>query len=289
MLTHSSVRMQARIVDFTRRRFIRQIAGLRPLNSMFSKNLHVILGCQRSGTTLMFLILSSHPRLSGLDEDYIHQRIPQWPLVLWNKLHGQNTVVKLPTESWQYRLLQSDFSHAKVIWMIRHPFAVISSMRNLKFGQEGKVNWIQNCAARELDVMSPCFPELSAAAIASMDEIELAAHVWKYKFNLRNRFRELGIDLLEVYYEDLVTQSEEEVKRIVEFLGLEFEPVLLKHHKVHPDILLAGKTSVRNPIDASRATPLVSLNKQEQQRILEICQKEMLEAGYVQQAEVENS
>jgi hypothetical protein len=54
--------------------------------------------------------------------------------------------------------------------------------------------------------------------------------------------------MLEVEYERLVQDPEPEVRRILEFCGLEFEPACLKSHKSKRAINTASYQQVRKPI-----------------------------------------
>jgi hypothetical protein len=54
--------------------------------------------------------------------------------------------------------------------------------------------------------------------------------------------------VLRVFYEDIVEDLEGNVRRILEFCGLEFEPACLEFHKRQRNIHTASSEQVRQPI-----------------------------------------
>ena len=66
------------------------------LYSSLSKHLIIILGCQRSGTTLTYLILNSHPQIKGIDETESNYCFPNPSILYYNWIRGYTTCLKLP-------------------------------------------------------------------------------------------------------------------------------------------------------------------------------------------------
>ena len=54
--------------------------------------------------------------------------------------------------------------------------------------------------------------------------------------------------VLRVWYEDVVRDLEANVRRILEFCGLEFEPACVEFYKVHRAVATASSEQVRRPI-----------------------------------------
>jgi len=55
----------------------------------YSNHLVLVLGTQRSGTTLLYLMLTAHPDLTGLDEDDAGFQLPEWLVMAGNGLFGK--------------------------------------------------------------------------------------------------------------------------------------------------------------------------------------------------------
>ncbi|MGH8127649.1 MAG: tetratricopeptide repeat-containing sulfotransferase family protein [Gammaproteobacteria bacterium] len=54
---------------------------------------------------------------------------------------------------------------------------------------------------------------------------------------------------IDVYYETLVMQPERELRRILDYIGLDFEPACLEFHKLERPVNTASTSQVRQPLD----------------------------------------
>lgn len=61
-------------------------------------------------------------------------------------------------------------------------------------------------------------------------------------------WRELGVEMHEVNYEDVVSDTEAQVREILAFCGLDFEPACLETHKNKRAVATASYQQVRQPI-----------------------------------------
>ncbi|MFL7868010.1 MAG: sulfotransferase, partial [Anaerolineales bacterium] len=108
---------------------VRNIGEYPPLRRLFSSRFALVVGSQRSGTTLMFLMLTAHPRITGLDEHHAEFALPRWPVIAVNAALGKRTLYKLPMATGSVAEICRNFPKSQLIWMLRHPFAVVASMR----------------------------------------------------------------------------------------------------------------------------------------------------------------
>jgi hypothetical protein len=60
--------------------------------------------------------------------------------------------------------------------------------------------------------------------------------------------RVLPLDILAIDHEDLVSDPEGEGRRLIEFLGLEWEPACLDFHRTERPVLTASAWQVRQPL-----------------------------------------
>ena len=102
----------------------------------------LITGCQRSGTTLLNLILDSHPQIKGVDEgDFFVDLLHEY---LNHPDYHPYVAFKLPKISHLVPALQF-VPGIKVLWCIRDPRDVVMSMLKLKRrvndGLRGKILW----------------------------------------------------------------------------------------------------------------------------------------------------
>lgn len=244
-----------------------------------SDNLIVIQGAQRSGTTLLYLMLTAHPQLVGLDENEAGYELPPWQVLAINRMFGKKTVYKLPPVIWQLNKFQQFYRNCHILWVTRHPLAVVSSMRSLWFAKEKK-NWLQRFGIQELNRAAVFFPELKELDKHALTELEMGAHLWVAKQRMSDVYKSAGFSVTIVRYEDLLSDTESVARDVLRRLSLEWSNKVLEHHYHHGNQMHPGGTKADKPIDPSRAEPKLSFSEQEKMEIKKICQETMYKYGY---------
>lgn len=226
-----------------------------------------IIGSQRGGTTLMRLVLECHPRIRCFDEtrsyaalasgnyevpcdgSLVGFKIPRWTEQL------KSEIAKDPDQTEQaYQFYRQD----PALFVLRDVRDNVVSMQQLKMGRD---NWI-NLAAKPIlagKLAQPEFLERFGKYAEKAKKIGSAAALgalyWRYKTQAFFDYAELGWPVLPVHYERLVTSPEPVLRRTIDFLGLEWDPALLKHQsQKHTEIfengLAMGNTNPERAIDA---------------------------------------
>ena len=85
---------------------------------------------------------------------------------------------KIANQTFNLEYIAKYFPQAKIIWLIRNPYSVVSSMRKFKTGGG---NWLNQYAKQELLRESLLIPEIRSLDLEILDEVSLGAMVWKYK------------------------------------------------------------------------------------------------------------
>ena len=193
-----------------------------------------ILGYPRSGTTLTEQILSGHPAIRAGDELPFLQLIahisPRWigsrfdyPICLAELAVGDQCFLpnqlrdcylgwaeqtgllrdgchfftdKMPLNEIHLGLLSIVFPHSPLILVRRHPLDVVCS----NFGKYITYGFNQAFAVEDI-----------ARHYLLMDEL------------VRHYREQLALNLIEVRYEDLILNPDGEVRRMLDFIGLEFD------------------------------------------------------------------
>lgn len=244
-----------------------------------SNNLVLILGCQRSGNTLSMLMLDSHPKISGIDEEELNFLFPYPNILARNKNNGYLTLAKLPNKVRDLKYIAKNFPDTKIVWPIRHPFSVVSSMRAWK-NPDG-TNWLQKFAKPEMKKLYSLFPENTFPKIESLDEISLGAYIWYIKCLAISKYKANNIEVIDYRFEDLLEKPREVLSDILKFLELEWNDNVLNHEKFQaPDSRYIGNTRGDKPLDKSRKEPKLKLTKQEVEKITSICHKQMKQHDY---------
>jgi len=263
-------------------RLIKKLLEKIRLHRLFSKYLTLILGCQRSGTTLLLLMLAVHPKIRGVDEVDSRSSFPFWSTLFYNHLKGYHTCYKLPQRTAELDLIIKRYPDSKILWIVRHPYAVISSMRLLKFDwQGGQKNWLELHGPNEFRKSSLLFPEIATMDLDRIDEVCLGAYIWKYKAMAIDVYKKKELDVLVVKYEDLLENPDGSMRKILNHLGISWSDRVLRHEQYHLAREYAGWTRGDRALDASRKKPALALTEAEKKVVDPIVDEQMSKYGYV--------
>lgn len=212
-----------------------------------------VLGMPRSGTTLTEQILAAHSGVNpGNELTYLASMGAEFN-DFWSKrledgraeqsrlktdlrrlgetynertkrlqLPGKRFTDKMPGNFLHIGLIYLLFPNAKVVHCHRHP----------------------------ADTCLSCYERLfSKGLVFSYDMQDLGLY-YKFYLDVMRHWREvLPRDfILDVRYEDVVTDSEKQIRRLLDFCGLEFEEACLEFHKVKRTVTTASSLQVRKPM-----------------------------------------
>jgi tetratricopeptide (TPR) repeat protein len=206
-----------------------------------------VVGMPRSGTTLAEQILASHPAVLGSGEQ------PFWGLALENYLspdRGGETIEWLRATAADYlRLLENLSADARrVVDKMPTNFLGIglihAALPNARFIHMRR-NPIDTC-------LSIYFQDFDAAYSYANDLSDLA-HAYGEYFRLMSHWRQMlpAETMLDVSYEGLVEDQEHWSRRMLEFVGLQWDPRCLNFHEVRRTVSTLSSWQVRQSINAS--------------------------------------
>jgi hypothetical protein len=226
----------------------------------------------------MFLMLTAHSKVTGLDEKYANFTVPPWPVLAVNLLKRKRTVYKLPMMSGEVDRISELFPKASIVWMIRHPFAVVASMRNLKF-EDGQ-SWLEKYGIEELEKSLRLAPDNEIGDLQCFSEIEIATLIWKKKLLAMDLFTDRGMNVFPVLYEDLVDDPGRVMMDILQKLNINWEESVLEHHRYHGEEQHAGKSAGNVPVDKSRKARGDELTEPEKAEVTRLASDLMERVGY---------
>lgn len=208
-----------------------------------------ILGMPRSGTTLMEQVLASHPDVHGAGEiklfahctarvlpevqrtffpegmtaeqlekighDYVEAIRPLAP-------DAKRIINKLPGNFVYSGLIHLALPNARIIHMRRQPLDTCFSCFTKLFNEDNAFSY-----------------DLSELGRYCNGYLELMSH-WRSILPRRA--------FLEVSYEELVTDFEDTVRKVIKFCGLEWDPACLNFYKSERAIPTASALEVRRPV-----------------------------------------
>jgi tetratricopeptide (TPR) repeat protein len=214
-----------------------------------------VIGMPRSGTTLVERILSSHPDVHsagelqnfGITLKRASRSATRYLLDLdtlsrlhdadWSALgaaylastrpgtgHTPRFVDKLPHNFMYAGFIAKALPHARIICLRRNPLdTCLSNFRQL-FGQN-----------------TPYYDY-------SLDLLDTGRYYLLFDRLIAHWRRVLPGRLLEVQYEDLVADQETQIRRMLEFLGLAWDPACLYHERNTAPVSTASAVQVREPM-----------------------------------------
>lgn len=215
-----------------------------------------VMGAERSGTTLLRLILDVHPNIAiGPESGFLRAVQGTMTIPSWN--YGENWFERFGVErsemaGWLADLYDGVFSryareHGKERWGDKTPLhRWLAGLADELYPHSQFVGIVRHPGAM-------C---LSRARWGY--DLDANAQMWNLAAHLLTADRDrLGPDrYLLLRYEDLLRDPEPVLRRLVDFLGEPWSDRLLRHHEVHaerdgPEVTDGG-TRTSKPLDPSR-------------------------------------
>lgn len=226
-----------------------------PLDAQRGQEVILLFGMPRAGTTLLEQILSAHPQIEGAGEVpdlgvVLHEEsmrrgadIPQWaPLATASDWARLGDAYLERTARWrQRRPMFTDKELGK--WQI------VGAARAMLPGAR-----FIDCRRDPLESCWSCFKhEFKTDQLYSYDFRELAAY-WHDYDRLMQFWQTRYPGLVYNYvYEDLLERPETEIRRLLDYCGLPFDPACLRFHEVERNVRTASAGQVRQPLNPNTA------------------------------------
>jgi len=196
-----------------------------------------ILGMPRSGTTLTEQIISSHPEVYGGGEIGVAEN--RFELV------SEDNCSKLG-EDYIKRIKKFDLTGkaARITDKMPGNFMrigqIVAILPNAK---------IIHCRRNAIDTCLSCYKQsFSRGQYWSYNLEELAAYYKLYE-DIMAHWRKICPDkFLEIDYEETVTNFEEQARKLISFVELDWNDACLEPHKQKRSVLTASKTQVIKPV-----------------------------------------
>jgi hypothetical protein len=216
-----------------------------------------IVGCPRSGTTLLQLMLHAHPAIAIPPEN-------RFLLELYDRrehfgdlrdLHNRRKVARFIVKRRRSKVDDYGLNRARTKRRIVQQAVTVGSAAGVVFhsyaARFGARRWGDKRPAyiQRLDVVLRMFPDAQVVhiirdgrdCVSSLKRMPwwaggsmVAIWTWRAAINNGRRARAgLSPDsYIEVRYEDLVTAPEHELRRLCDFLGEDFDKAMLEPHRV---------------------------------------------------------
>lgn len=245
----------------------------------------IVLSTQRSGSTWVVDMLSSHPRVVAYSELLMHggrgrpkwggdERLVYWPTfleqngsprsritrayLLWRYL-GRVYAPQPGIDAAGFKLMYSQLDVSRPLL----PFLVLKRVRVIHLIRRNVLDIVLSKEAGRarqgvLHARSGQSIETVRIHLRTDDLLErMAEHELEVE-SARARFRRIGLPYEEVVYEGLVSEQEVGFSSLFRFLGVEAQPVSSSLQKVNPtahEELIENYGEVREALEGTRFAP----------------------------------
>ncbi len=206
-----------------------------------------IVGMPRSGTSLVEQIAASHSRVFGAGELHAlgeiwealsaHNRgrpVEKWDAAFARRLADRHVGSLQALGKGAVRIIDKMPDNIFFLWLIAalYPSArIILCRRDLR------------------DVCLSCyFHHFTDGHLYAYDLADCGARALEIDRLASHWSRVLPLEILAIDYEKLVSDPEGESRRLIAFLGLEWEPACLDFHRTERPVLTASAWQVRQPL-----------------------------------------
>ena len=246
---HDDEERMDRIAKFFTADFFRRFAGVSssPLAPIF------ILGMPRSGSTLLEQMLAAHSQVRAGGELPHMATIAQGIGATWGE-RGEASPGSDEQVKADFRQAVADYTQATVALQGKEPHFTDKLPGNFMF--IGLIHLmfpaarIIHCRRDPVDsCLSSYQRQFSSQVPYSYDLAELGHYYRLYQKLMNHWQRELPPGcILDVDYEAVVASPEIELRKILDFCGLDFEDACLDFHSVKRSVSTASAVQVRNPL-----------------------------------------
>jgi tetratricopeptide (TPR) repeat protein len=204
-----------------------------------------IVGMPRSGTTLAEQILAAHPHVFAAGE-----------LTYWNTASAayQSSALKAPASGTLLRKLADDY--LRLLNVLSDDALRVVDKMPTNFAFLGLIHGVLPNARiihmrrNPIDTCLSIYFQHFEAAVSYANDLEDLAHYYTEYLRIMKHWRlVLPQDaILDVSYEGLVNDQEAWSRKMLEFIGLPWDPRCLDFHETHRTVITASKWQVRQKI-----------------------------------------
>jgi hypothetical protein len=280
----------------------------REIMSMTSRRPIIVLGCPRSGTTLLSALLNAHPNIAMPPEtrfllpayenrkNFGDLELPANRRRLAEQITGPGSKFKdlrLDRETVIQAIVDAPPTLGSAFARIWQEYARARGAR--RWGEKRPAYW------REMDVVLRLFPTAQIihlirdprACVASLRQVRwwkrsvpYSAAFWRVVDAEVDKVgrRLTGDSYYQIRYEDLIDDVPDSLQRLCAFLEEDFSPAMLSHTDAARDIVPNRKTwheRVAQPVDRTRANVWRETLAPEEIGLIEMmCRRRMTVRGY---------
>ncbi len=215
-----------------------------------------IVGLLRSGSTLVEQILDAHPDAVGIGEA---ETLPRLIVDMQQSLGTRLPWPNLLAETNELGLSRVADAYLAALDRLAPGARRVIDKQLGNFMHLGAIQLlfpgarVIHCTRHPMDLGLSCWEQkLPPASNPWAADLASIGQTWRLTEALMDHWRNtLSLPMLDVRYEALVDDPDAEVRRILDFCGLPFEPACLRFWETGRTVLTLSSDQVRRPIYAS--------------------------------------
>ena len=234
------------------------------LDPTLGQEVILVASLPRTGSTLVEHILASHPEVEGANE------IPDLSQVIEDESRRRGQ----PFPQWVATATAQDWSRLGKEYLAR---TARWREKRPRFVDKNLLNWplvgaalamlpgarIVDCHRDPVETCFACYRQLFRHGVHfSYDLDDMADHYRDYRRLVDFWQARYPNQVLDFSYEALLQEPEAQIRRLLEFCGLPFDPACLTPHQTRREVLsTASAAQVRQPIqrDTTHSTPYLEM------------------------------
>ena len=213
-----------------------------------------IIGMPRCGSTLVEQILDCHPAIVSTGETDLFRRVLN--LAGRARGHGEDMIHYILESANmagpQYLDTLETFAPSthKALEATRITDKTLNNFLYLGLIHLAMPNArVIHCRRDPVDICLSCYKQIFDFSLEYTYDLETLGTYYRYYHELMLHWEDvLPGRYLELRYEELVEEPEREIRRILDWLGLEFSPACLEFHKNKRQVKTASLAQVRQPM-----------------------------------------
>ncbi|MGI9202699.1 MAG: sulfotransferase [Woeseiaceae bacterium] len=215
----------------------------------------LVVGLPRSGSTLIEQILASHSQVDGTHElGDLSRAVQSVRREHARRSRFPEALAKFEVDDW--RKIGEEYLRRTEIFRSGAPCFVDKNPNNFIYVGILRLALpnakIINAMRHPLDSCLGSFKQLFASGQPfTYDMTELGEYYLQYRRLMDHWHETLPGFVLDVHYEDVVSDLDAQVERILDFCGLPFEEACLRFHETERAVKTASSEQVRRPIYSS--------------------------------------
>jgi tetratricopeptide (TPR) repeat protein len=212
-----------------------------------------VVGLPRSGSTLIEQILASHPHVHGAGElPHLRNVFHSLPEIAQMPWADSFDVVNTLDRSIATRAARQYIEHLDRLAPARAGRVVDKMPDNIEMLGLIALLWpnarVIVCQRDLRDVAISCWQTPFASILWASDHEHLAARFASYQRILHYWKISKPLEWLDLSYEDLIRDLDGQSRRLIDFVGLEWDPACLQFHTNNRVVRTASKLQVRQPL-----------------------------------------